>query len=332
MLDEVGRQLRAHAGVETVALASGVAYGRAQQTHAYIRLPGAREEDQLHAALVASTSDIFAALGTPVVRGRAFDARDSVSSQPVVVLGDLAAERLFGAADAIGRQIQFTRQRASDEPDQPVKTLTVIGVVDDRGADDPRAAERAYLPLTQHHETRLSVIARTSGDPRDLVAPLRDAITRVDPAMAIVTTGTALQLARPEVALQRVTAGLTAGLGVFALGLALTGLFGILAHVVRRRTREIGLRLALGATPAGIVDRVVREGMRPVLIGVIVGIALGLLIRMASRPLFQGIVPELDLWPLVVVPIPMMMAGLLACYLPARRASRVDPNEALRDL
>jgi hypothetical protein len=266
------------------------------------------------------------------VRGRAFDPRDAQSSEPVVVLGQLAAGRLFGAERPIGRHIQFERQRFPDDPDWPVKTLTVIGVVDDRGADDSRPEERAFLPLTQHHEAKLSVVVRTSGDPHDLIAPLRDAMTRVDPTMAIVAADTALQLARPDVLLQRVTAGLTAGLGLFALGLALTGLFGVLAHVVRRRTREIGLRLALGATTTQIVGRVLREGMRPVLIGVIVGTGLGVLTRMAARPMFLRALPEIDLWALALVPVPMIVAGALACYLPARRAARVDPNVALREL
>jgi putative ABC transport system permease protein len=316
--------------VESVAIASGAGYGRVQQTHAYVRVPGARDDDQIHAALLASTPSIFATLGTPVVRGRGFDSRDTSSSAPVVVLGRVAAAELFGDADPIGRQVLFKRQRSVQEPEQPTKTLTVIGVVDDRGADDQRPDERVFVPLAQHHEPELVVIARASGRPNDVVPVLREAIRRTDPAMAVVAADSALALTMPELLLQRVTAALAGALGTFALALALTGLVGILAHVVRRRTREIGVRLALGARVEQIFGRVLREGLRPVVVGLAAGSLAAWLTSLAARNAIG--VPEIDLWSIITVPVPMLLAGALACYLPARRAARVDPAKALRDL
>jgi putative ABC transport system permease protein len=327
---QVAGQLRKQADVESVAIASGAGYGRTQRTHAYLRLPGAREDDQIHAALLASTPEIFSTLGTPIVRGRGFDARENASSTPVVVLGRATAARLFGGADPIGRQILFRRQRSVQEHEQPPKTLMVIGVVDDRAVDEVRPIERAFLPLAQHHEPGLVLIARTSGDPAALVPALRETMRRADPAMAVVAADTALALAMPELLLQQVTAALAASLGGFALVLALTGLAGILANVVRRRTREIGVRLALGATGRQILAGVLDEGLRPVIGGLAAGSLSGWLTHLIARGAIG--LPAIDLWAMAIVPVLMLLAGALACYLPARRAARVDPARALRDL
>jgi predicted permease len=332
LLDEVSRQLQQQPGIGAVTVASGLPLG--QTPGASLRLPdvssqawGARLE------LVAATPSVFATLGAPVSRGRPFDERDAEGREPVVVLSRAAAERLFGDEEPLGRRIEFQRRRWVGEPEHPVELLTVIGVADDRGeAGRERETLAAYLPLAQHHERALWLIARTAGDPAALLQPMRDTVTRVAPEIAIASVGTGLQMARPELLFFGVMAGLAGALGSLALVLALAGLFGVLAHIVARRTREIGIRMALGAEARQIVRLVIREGMSPVLLGVIAGTLFGVIARLSVRPLSLALLPAVDFWALAVVPVPMLVAGLLACYIPARRAASVDPNIALRDL
>jgi predicted permease len=332
LFDEVGRQLQQQPGIGAVTVASGLPLG--QTPGASLRLPdvssqawGARVE------LVAATPSVFATLGAPVSRGRPFDERDTAGSERVVVLSQAAAERLFSDEEPLGRRIEFQRRRWVGEPEHPVELVTVIGVAGDRGQSGrERETLAVYLPLAQHHERALWLIARTAGDPAALLQPMRDTMTRVAPEISIAGVGTGMQMARPELLFFSVMAGLTAALGSLALLLALAGLFGVLAHIVARRTREIGIRMALGAEARQIVRLVIREGMSPVLLGVIAGTAFGIVARLGARPMSLALLPAVDIWAVVVVPVPMLLAGLLACYVPARRAASVDPNVALRDL
>ena len=130
----------------------------------------------------------------------------------------------------------------------------------------------------------------------------------------------------------RVVAVIATVLGVLALVVALAGLYGVLSFLVARRTREIGIRLAIGADDGRIRRQVVREGLSPVLMGLVLGLGLGAIVRMAMRPMFLRLVPVIDVTVLVVVSVLFIAAGLVACYVPARRASRVNPVIALRQL
>ena len=328
LLDAVSRQLQQQPGIEGVTVTSGLPLG--QTPGASLRLPG--ETRGASVELVAATPSVFETLGAPVIRGRGFDERDADGRDPVVVLSQAAAERLFGGDEPLGRKIEFQRRRWVGEPEHPLELITVIGVADDRGQPGrERETLAAYRPPAQHHERALWLIARTGGDPAAWLRPMRDTMSRVAPEIAIASVGTGMQMARPELLFFAVMAGLAAALGSLALVLALAGLFGVLAHIVGRRTREIGVRMALGADARRIVALVVREGMSPVLLGVVAGTVVGVIARLGARPLSLALLPAVDTWALVVVPVPMLLAGLLACYAPARRAASVDPNVALRE-
>jgi ABC-type antimicrobial peptide transport system permease subunit len=121
-------------------------------------------------------------------------------------------------------------------------------------------------------------------------------------------------------------------LGALALILALAGLYGVLSHLVERRTREIGVRMALGAARTDMYRMVVRDGLRPVVAGVVIGLLIGVLVRRALTPFFARLLPTVDPAVMIVLPLLMLAAGVVAAYLPARRAARVDPNVALREL
>jgi hypothetical protein len=246
------------------------------------------------------------------------------------VLSERAAQRLFGTSDVIGRDLVFQNQQAEETP----QTMTVVGLVSDR---KPKLAGEnyvgaAYLSLDQHDESGLTMIVRSTGDPAPLVSQLRRTIASVDPELAIREAGTGLAMAGPSTTFPRIVIGLASLLGSMALVLALAGLYGVLSHVVIGRTREIGVRLALGAGPLAIRRMVIVDGLKPVMIGLVAGLGFGMIGRAALQPVFLRIVPRVDLTLLVLVPALFIVAGLIACYLPARRASRVDPVVALRDL
>jgi ABC-type antimicrobial peptide transport system permease subunit len=161
---------------------------------------------------------------------------------------------------------------------------------------------------------------------------LRRTLSSIDPAVAVTRVGTGETFLGELTLFFRVVGGLSSVLGTLALVVALAGLFGVLSHVVGSRTREIGIRLALGAGRRRILSMVLREGLSPVLLGLGAGLGLAVLARFGLQPMFTRLLPALDLMALAVVPLLFLGAGVAACYLPARRAAAVDPNRALRDL
>ena len=166
------------------------------------------------------------------------------------------------------------------------------------------------------------IAARTTGDPAAMVPVIREALNAIDSDVAIVQSGTGLAVAGPSNVFLQVTAGLTGVLGAFALTLALVGLYGALSHVVLRRRREIGLRMALGADRAAIVRMVLRDGLRPVVSGLVAGLAIGVIARLTLHAALRAAAcPPSMLFVLALVPMLMLGAGVVACLLPARRAS-----------
>jgi hypothetical protein len=241
---------------------------------------------------------------------------------------------VFGSIEVVGRAIGFQRARWAGEPAHPVRTITIVGVAGSPesgrpGSPDSRAV---YVPLAQHYEGNLAFTARTAGDPGRLLGALRDALRRVDPELAPTRVAPATALGSLSALFPRITASISSALGALALAIALAGLYGVLAHLVAGRTREIGIRLALGA-PAGRIRRqVLLQGLSPVLLGLIGGLGLLGAALPVLPSLFARLVPTGHLAVLAAVPVVFIGAGLAACYLPALRASRVDPNVALRNL
>jgi ABC-type antimicrobial peptide transport system permease subunit len=165
-----------------------------------------------------------------------------------------------------------------------------------------------------------------------MLGALREALRAVDPEVATTRVAAASTLGDANTLFPRITAMLSSVLGALALVLALAGLYGVLAHLIAGRTREIGIRLALGASAARILRQVLVQGLSPVLLGLVAGQTLVVLLVIAVPPPFVRLVPTLDVAALLAVPVLFIAAGLAACYLPALRASRVDPNVALRSL
>jgi putative ABC transport system permease protein len=298
-------------------------------------------------ALMA-TPEIFSTLGVPIVRGRAFDARDDGTAPPVMVVSEFTARKIFGTADAIGRQLLV---RVWGRPGQTYNVLgmptgspvlehaadrafSIVGIA--RDTDTGEATKRGdavvYLPLTQHFERNVAILARTNGDPWEATRAIQLAVRRADPDLAIGTASPAWLMMSGEFFAARIAASFASALGLLTLLMSMVGLYGIQTHVVARRTREVGLRMAIGASAAQIRTMILGEGYRPVLQGLGLGLLFGVLVRLLLRATVNGNIDAFDPLAFAIVPLPLIAAAFVACYLPARRASRVDPNEALRHL
>jgi predicted permease len=314
--------------VESISVSAGMPFGVPGDRIAIAAAHEAALNSDVHRSAlgVGATPSIFKTLGVPIVAGRAFDDRDQEGTAPVVVLSELTARLMFGTADAVGRQL-FVRRQAS-------QTLaTVIGIARDtdvgRLLGDPYAL--VYAPLTQQSGTSLTIAARSTGDGSAVLPALREALRRTDPDLAVNATGTGRTiLAGPFVILRALGVG-TLTLGVLTLLLAMGGLFALQSHAVALRTREIGLRMSCGASTWRIKWMVLRDGYRPVLDGLVLGLWGGLAGRAIVRSYLDVDVAILDPW-MLLVPIPLIAAAVCACYVPAHRASSIDPTVALRHL
>ena len=279
-----------------------------------------------------ATPQLFATWGVAILQGRGFDERDTASSEPVVVLTDRLARSVFHNEPAIGRHVVLRAGRTPAQTAVPIQTVTVIGVAADTDAGDRgnRGGGMLYLPWTQQYQPNMAITVRTSGDPAALVDPLKRLVNRIDPDVPVLEAVPASALGGARNLVLTVGAAAAGLLGALALILAMVGLYGVLTEVVVRRTRELGIRMALGADAGRLIRMVLLDGALPVVAGLAIGLGCGVLLRVGFRPLFIRMLPAFDPVVIGLVPLAFLAASLLAGYFPARRASRVDPNTALR--
>ena len=270
----------------------------------------------------------FATLRIPLVAGRDFSATDLAGAQPVAIVGEGVARRLWPGENAIGRLMSHQAGRNES-------TLLVIGVARDLKSSslvDGLAASFVYLPLQQHYTSNMTstmtIAARTSHRER-IADEIRTLIASMDPTLAIVTSQTLEDSTALGLVTQRVAASLSGSLGIVGLLLAGIGIYGVTAYAVARRTREIGIRIALGAQRRDIVGMVLGQGMSIAAIGFVVGSVLAAAASQVLSGFLFGI-PPLDPVPFTGAVVLLLAIGLAACYLPARRATKVDPVVALR--
>jgi hypothetical protein len=324
--------------LQAVAVSSGMPFGINTTPTARLTTPDrpfgppSTSNDYPFAPLLAATPSIFETLGVRIVRGRAFDERDGTGTARVAVLSEAAARDLFGTADAVGRELLIRTQQGLD--DSRVSPVTVIGVASDTDTQTrfSRDAGTVYLPLAQHFERGLLLVGRTAGEPMDIVLPLQRLARDADPDLVVDRLGPAAPQIAGAYVLVGVISRVAAGLAVLAMVLAMAGLFGVLSHLVARRTREMGVRMALGADAGRIRSLVMGDGLRPVVGGIAIGLIVGALVRFLLSRTYQNPVSMEDVLVFAAAPVPILLSGLVACYWPARRAARVDPNTALREL
>lgn len=283
--------------------------------------------DQLpFAALATITSNYLQTLRVPLLHGRAFSDEDFGRGPAVALVSQEAARRLWNGADPLGTRI---RLNSSAVPNTPV---LVVGVVANaRSSDlDQRVMPQVYVPSSWYLDRAMAVVVRThSADPVQLVPAIRAQVAQVDPNEPIFAVASMEQLLFDDLSGTYTIAGLLAGIALVALCLAATGIYGVVSYSVTQRTREIGVRMALGAHPRAVLRMVIGQGALPVVAGGVVG----LLVALAFAYLMStsvGLVDTRDPRTYAGVMLSMVVVAFVASYVPARRASHVDPMVALR--
>ena len=281
--------------------------------------------DQRQANWRVATADYFAVLRVPVLRGRAFDQRDAATAERVAIVNQTFAERFFGAADPVGRTLTLTAFG-------PPKTLRVVGVVGDvRHAGRTKPAEPdVFIPHTQDPWTYMNFVVRGERtSPEALKAAVARAVRAVDPALPTFAAMTMTDLADNDVAQPRFGATLMSLFAGVAALLACIGIFGVMAYAVTARTREIGIRIALGGEPRSVLRLVLRPGLALVGAGAAAGVLAAVAGGRVLASQLYGVAPT-DPAVLAATVVGLGLVGAVACYVPARRATRVDPIAALR--
>lgn len=282
--------------------------------------------------VVSVSGRYFDTVGLSVISGRAFGAEDALGTEPVAIISVSQARSLFGSSDVVRRRIAV-----QDDWEEATASLrTIVGVAADTYSRRGSPEAFLYIPFAQRFEDQVGVQIQArvadGGDPPAIARAMRDQLRRIDPDIAVSYVGRADAINRgPEVILGLLVVALSVLAGL-ALVFSMTGLYGILSHVVVRRTRELGIRAALGAEPRRLIRMILKDGARPVLEGLAIGLGIAAGVRLGMQPWFTDPVTAIDPVAVVIAFVPLIASAILACYLPARRAARVDPNVALRHL
>jgi putative ABC transport system permease protein len=267
----------------------------------------------------------FATLQIPVIEGRGLADSDTAKTQPVLVINRALADRFFPGASAIGRRVRI------GPGGDKAPWLTIVGVVGNvrhAGPEEPAAPE-VFMPTAQEVNGNMTLAVRTNGDPTAIAQSVRAVARSIDPAVTMWRVRTIDDVLSEHLAPRRLSMYLIAGFGAIALGLALLGIYGVMSYTVSERVPEIGVRLALGAEPAGILRMVVGNGLALALPGLAAGTLIAVAATRLARALLFDVSPT-DPAIFASVCLATVCVAALACYLPARRAAHVDPLRAIR--
>lgn len=335
-VESVLREVGLDPSVRSVAAASGLPYG-VDTPGAFVTTvdrPFLQGRFRGHPAeLLSGTDQLLPTLGVKVLRGRALDGRDTVDSLQVALLSEDLARTLFGGTEPIGRTVIVKRQRWAGEADQTPTERTVVGIVaaTDTRTRGSRSHGSLYLPLSQHYESSLVFLVKAAtGSASATAGRLRRSINRVDSGLAVLFAGTGVVLTGAGDFALKAAAGVATTLGIITLGYAMTGLYGIMSYVTAKRSREIGLRMALGARASQVIFQVISEGVRPVLHGTLAAVVLDIVVRYFLNRRLGLDLSILEPAFVLGAPVALCLGAFIACYFPAQRASRIDPNVALR--
>jgi putative ABC transport system permease protein len=271
------------------------------------------------------TPQFFATLGIPLAKGRDFTAGDHAQAPNVVIISEALARRYWPGEDPIGKRL---REEGADNP-----WCSVVGVVADvkyRGLpQNPNADPDVYFPLLQRPNNNLSLAVRTEADPASLTAAIRSELQKLDPDLPVFGVTTMAQRVANQTTQARFSTWLLGIFGGLALVLAAVGIYSVMAYAVEQRTNEIGIRLALGARAGDVLRLVIGQGMRLALLGVALGVSAALALTQLMKRLLFGVAAA-DPLTYAVITLSLAIVALLACWIPARRATQVDPIIALR--
>ena len=298
-------------------------------------VPDRADEQRTHFRSISS--EYFSVMGIPVASGRAFSPRDDSSSPRVAVINETMARRYWPGENALGKRLALDLETMRFFPDRPPLVdipsgmREIVGIVRDIRHESLKsdAVPEMYIPFLQRPVTNMTLVVRTSQDETALMGPARAAIRAVDPDQPVARLDALSNLVRTSIAQPRANSVLLSCFAAVAVLLSVIGIYALLAHDMSRRIPELGIRLALGGQPSDILRMVLADGTRLVLIGILVGIPLAIVAATTLRSLLFGIQP-FDVPTLLGAVLVMLAAGIGACYLPARRATLVDPMLALR--
>ncbi|HEU4563451.1 MAG TPA: ABC transporter permease [Gemmatimonadaceae bacterium] len=282
-------------------------------------------EQNIEIPIDAATPDYFRVMGIPLVRGRAFTARDAADAPPVVIINETMARRFWPDEDPIGRRIKY------GSADSQAPWMTIVGVVGDmrRTGYDAPVRHETFQPYAQAPRFGATLVVRTAGNPLALAGAVRGAVRAVDADLPVYEMASMDQLLAGMIAQRRFSMALLGMFAALALALGLVGVYGVTSYLVAQRAREVGLRLALGARPEQVVRMVVGQGMVAAAGGLALGLAGALAFTRLMTRLLYGVSPT-DAVTLATVLALLALATLAANYIPARRAAKVDPMVALR--
>jgi putative ABC transport system permease protein len=321
-------KLSALPGVEQVALASAPPLMTGWETSFLPEGAPEPEPGKIPSAeMNVVTPGYFQTVKTPLLRGRPFEAGDTKDVPPVLIIDQMLADHYFPGQDPVGKRI---RMSTGDKGEREYRTI--VGVVPHLkvyGFEEVVALPQAYLPMTQQPQTGLVALLRTSLSPKSFEKPVRDIVASLDPAQPAFEFKTMQERVEETWATPRLMSFLLVCFAVLALTLAVVGLYGVMAFNSLRRMREIGVRLALGAMPGQIRVMMLKQGMRLLGAGLVLGFAGAVALSRVMRSLLFGVSAN-D--PLIYCSVTLVLAAaaLFACWIPARRASRVNPMITLR--
>jgi predicted permease len=278
----------------------------------------------LHAERIRISPDYFQVIRASLVRGRAFTEHDDANGALVAIIDESTARKYWPGSDPLGRRVRFGR-------DATAPWTTIVGVVNDLKSDglDVAGIPHIYVSLYQDNTKRLSVVLRTAL-PAALIEPkIRSAIQGVDPTLPLFDVSSLNDVLDRSVASRRLSADLVGGFAGLAVLLASIGIYGVLAYIVGQRSREIGIRMALGARPGDILSMFLRKGVALASMGIVAGLIASASTASLMASVLYGVRPH-DPTVFLIVPLILLAVAALASYLPAHRATKVNPMSALR--
>jgi predicted permease len=316
-------------GVKSAAVTSNVPLSlNYSSNNIYVEGQPIERGTNLPTAMTASAGPgYFETMDTPLLQGREFTEQDTKDSETVAVVNETFVRRLIPDArsigDALGRRISFNGS--------PGPFVRIVGVAKDGKyfniSEDPRSF--IWGPLTQNYTSAGSLVVRTTGDPLAALGGVRNAVSSLDPNLPLYDVKTLTEHMRLALFPGRVAATLLGGFGLVALILAAIGIYGVTSYAVAQRTREIGIRMALGAQLGDVLKLVLSNGVKLTAVGTAIGLVGAYLLTRALMSLLNGVSPT-DPLTFVFVSLLLIAVALVANYIPARRATKVDPLVALR--
>jgi predicted permease len=324
---ELLRRTRAIPGVELAAITSSLpATGTTTSNSLAIEDRPTESSGDLRAEIIRISPDYFRVMQTPLVEGRFFTEGDENGKLPVAIVDEATARRYWPDRDPVGRRL-----RIGQNPALPWNT--VVGVVRNIKHDglDVDGVPNVYVPVYQALGRVLSVALRTSLPASTLEAQIREAVRGVDPGLPVFNVTSMDEVLDASLASRRFSANLVAGFAALALLLASTGIYGLLAYMVGQRSREIGLRMALGAGRGDVLKLILQKGVALAVVGIVAGVIAAALSASFMASLLYGVRPR-DPGVFTLVPLLLLVVAIAASYIPAWRATKVDTIVALREV